>query len=111
MSDQDLKALVEQTLSQAGERVSISVWAKPGARRSAITGTRERNLCVAVTAPADRGRANQAIAELLSDAVAAPRTSVELASGPTSRRKRFVVSGVAASDVVERISKTLGDSR
>jgi uncharacterized protein (TIGR00251 family) len=54
-------------------------------------------LKVAVTAPADRGRANAAVIRLLAERLDVPRSAIRLAQGETSRQKTIVISGDAAA--------------
>ncbi len=71
----------------------IDVWVVPGSSRDSVDGPHGDALKVRVTAPADRGRANEAVAALLAAHFDAP---VTLVAGPTSRRKTYrVFSGAA----------------
>jgi len=51
-------------------------------------------LGVRVRAPADQGRANDAVRRLLADALQIPLTRVALRAGATDRRKRFLLGEV-----------------
>jgi len=79
----------------------LAVWAQPGARRQGVLGEHDGALRVAVSAPAEKGKANQAIAELLSLTFGIPKSCVELIGGVTSRQKRYLLRGV----VPEKASK------
>ncbi len=48
-------------------------------------------VCVRVSAPPDKGKANKAVCVLVAQALDIPKTSVELVSGQTARRKRLRV--------------------
>lgn len=48
-------------------------------------------VCVRVSAPPDKGKANKAVCALISSALNVPKTSVELVSGQTARKKRLRV--------------------
>ena len=50
-------------------------------------------LSVKVTAPADGGRANEAVLRLLAKALGVPASACRLAAGATSRWKRVHVAG------------------
>jgi uncharacterized protein len=84
----------------------VNVRAQPGARRNGIIGEQANALKVAVTAPPDKGRANDAIIEVLADALGVKRSQVELVSGPTNRQKKFLVRGLTA-DVLRNRLRTL----
>ncbi len=72
----------------------LPVRVQPGARKAGVLGERAGALKLAVTAPPEDGRANQAVTELLRDVLGVKRSQVELISGATSRDKRFLIRGV-----------------
>ncbi len=74
--------------------VVIRVRAQPGAKRNAVVGTYNGMLKLAVTAPPDKGRANEALAELLAATLQVKRHQVELIQGPTHANKQFLVRGI-----------------
>lgn len=99
---------LETTVEAATDGVVIRVRAQPGARRNGVTGVREGELCVAVTAPPDRGRANDAIVKVLAEAIGVSRSRVKILSGQTNRHKRLVVEGVAVEGVVDALRAAVG---
>jgi uncharacterized protein (TIGR00251 family) len=48
---------------------------------------------VRVTAPPDKGKANQALISLIAKALGAPKSSVVIVSGETSRLKILEING------------------
>ena len=52
-----------------------------------------------VTAPAENGKANDAVVELLAATLEIPRARIEIVSGRGSRDKTVVVEGLADADV------------
>ncbi|MGA9800898.1 MAG: DUF167 domain-containing protein [Terriglobales bacterium] len=54
-------------------------------------------------APPAEGRANEACIEFLANLLKAPRSSVTIASGQSSRRKVIRVSGVSLDEVHKRL--------
>lgn len=81
----------------------LSVRAQPGARRNAVIGKQASALKVAVTAPPDKGRANEAIVEVLAEAFGLKRSQIELVAGPTSRQKKFLVRGISPADLTAKL--------
>jgi uncharacterized protein (TIGR00251 family) len=77
----------------------LPVRAQPGARKPGIVGEHGGALKVAVTAPADQGKANQALIELLCEALALKRGQVELIAGFKSRDKRFLIRGLSPREI------------
>jgi uncharacterized protein (TIGR00251 family) len=94
-------------LESHAEGTILPVRAQPGARRSGVLGEHDRALRVAVTAAADKGKANQAIAKLLSTSFGIPQSAVELISGGSSRQKRFLLCGVSSEQATATILQLL----
>lgn len=68
----------------------IAVKATPKASRDRIV--REGDvLRIYVTAPADKGKANEAVRKLLAKALGVPKTRLTLLRGETARDKQFRV--------------------
>ena len=94
-------------LDQHAEGVILPVRAQPGARKARVLGEQAGALKVAVTAPPEDGRANKALVELLREVLGIKRSQIELLSGQTSRAKRFLVSGVSATALAEKLAMLL----
>ena len=92
------------------EGIVLRIHVQPGAGRSAVVGRHGDALKVRVAAPPVGGRANEAARHLLSDAFGVPGTDVELASGQSSRSKRFRLKGVDAEEAEKRLRVALGDA-
>jgi uncharacterized protein (TIGR00251 family) len=82
----------------------LPVRAQPGARKNTVLGEQAGALKVAVTAPPEAGRANQALVEVLRDALGLKRSQLELIAGPTSRDKRFLVRGVTKEQLAAKVA-------
>jgi uncharacterized protein len=80
------------------------------ARRNGIDGIRDRILRIAVTAAPEKGKANQAVIEVLSRALGVSKSSIEVISGETSTRKRLLISGVTADAVRSALEPLAGPS-
>jgi len=90
------------------EGATLAVRAQPGARKNAVLGEQAGALKVAVTAPPEDGRANAALVEVLRDWLGLRRSQVELAGGPTSRNKVFLVRGLGAGELSALVTSKLG---
>ena len=77
----------------------LAVRAQPGARKAGVLGEQAGALKIAVTAPPEDGRANQALTELLRDWLGLKRSQVELASGATNRNKHFLIRGLTPEEL------------
>ncbi len=80
--------------------VVLAVRAHPGAKRNELREGHDGEIRVAVTAPPDKGRANQAIVEFLARELNLRRSQFELLTGETARSKRFLVTGVSAAHLI-----------
>jgi uncharacterized protein (TIGR00251 family) len=85
--------------------VLLPVQAHAGARRNGVLGVRNGMLRVAVTAAPEKGKANQAIVAVLSEALGVAKSSIELVSGATSAKKQFLLVGRMVDEVRAAIAK------
>ena len=85
----------------------LLVRAQPGARRNGIVGEIGGALKIAVSASPDKGKANEAIAEVLRAALAVKSSQIQLLSGFTSRQKRFLIRGCSKPNLEARLSTFL----
>jgi uncharacterized protein len=86
-------------------RISITV--SPGAARTELLGRHGDGWKARIAAPPERGRANDALVELLADALAVPRSSVRVASGLAAKRKVVEVDGLEDREAERRLTRTL----
>jgi len=78
------------TTVRAGD-VLLRVKAKPGARADRVAGVRGDCLLVEVRAAPERGKANEAVARVLADALGIAVSAIVLKSGASAPRKTFVL--------------------
>lgn len=94
-------------VSEHPEGAVLPVWAKPGAKKTALEDEHDGALRVTVTAPPEAGKANEAIAEALAENLCLRRSQIRLLSGESSRSKRFLVRGITADELHARIDAAL----
>jgi uncharacterized protein (TIGR00251 family) len=92
------------------EGAVLPVRAQPGARRNGLGGEHDGHLKVSVTQAAEKGKANQAIVKVLCDQLDLRKSQIELLWGDTASRKRFLIRGVAADELVRRIATAAQES-
>ena len=95
------------TLTAHARGTILPVRAQPGARRDGIVGVHDGALRVAVSAPPEKGKANEAIRAVLADALGCKPSRVGLLSGEASRQKRFLIEGMSTEELRERLSSLL----
>jgi uncharacterized protein len=86
------------------EGTILPVRAQPGARRNEIRAPQGGALKVCVTQSPEKGKANKAIAELLSKTLRLKKSQIELIAGETSQQKRFLIRAVRPDELAARIN-------
>jgi len=81
----------------------LKVKVTPGARQSTIGEWQGDVLRVKVREPAEKGRANDAVARLLAKRAGVPPTSVVLKRGATSREKLFSIEDLTDDELRRRL--------
>lgn len=92
-------------VTERGTSLRFNVRVQPLASRSEIVGLHGDALKVRLAAPPVDGAANEALIELLADALGIARTAVRIISGATSRGKVVEVDGVNVENIV-RLART-----
>jgi uncharacterized protein (TIGR00251 family) len=83
----------------------------PGAMRAGVVGRHGDAWKVRVTAPAEGGRANDAVVRLLADTFGLPRSAVTLVSGHSARDKIVELAGIEPEAIERRLSSAAGKER
>jgi uncharacterized protein (TIGR00251 family) len=96
-------------LEQKDGGLLLRVKVVPNSSRTQVAGVLGDALKVKVAQPAEGGRANRAVIELLASVLGVPAGQIALVSGQTSPRKVFRISGVAR-EVVEALLGAAGGS-
>lgn len=86
----------------------LAVRASPGSRKQGIIGTHGDRLKVAVHAAPEKGKANQAVLDVLAEAFDLRRSQVALVSGETSQTKTVLLNGITPEEVLAKLKKLLG---
>ena len=89
-------------------RLAVKVVARSSADR--VAGRYGDSYKVHVRAPAEGGRANEAVLKVLADALGVKVAQVQILSGHTHTRKVVSVDGLDEAAVAARLSPTASDS-
>jgi uncharacterized protein (TIGR00251 family) len=92
------------------EGLVLPVRAQPRARRPGVQGEQRGALRVAVSAPPEDGRANQALVEVLAEALRVKKGQVQLLSGATARDKKFLIRGLTREELTQRLGELFAES-
>ena len=82
---------------------SLRLKVTPSASRDAVVGWQGDVLRVHVRAPAQRGKANDAVLRLLADALGVERRRLRIVRGETSRQKVVSVDGLDEAEIRTRL--------
>jgi uncharacterized protein (TIGR00251 family) len=90
-------------------KTRLRVRVVPGASRSGVAGRHGESWKLRVCRPPERGKANAAVLELLSDTLRVPRRQLELVSGGGARDKVVEVTGLSLAEAEERLGAAAQD--
>ena len=79
----------------------------PNAPSNLIAGWLGNALKVKVRAPAQEGRANEALLEFLAEKLKLPRRAVTLKQGEKSRQKVISIDGLSLIEARQRLEETI----
>jgi uncharacterized protein (TIGR00251 family) len=85
----------------------LPVRARPGARRDAVLDEYGGALRVAVSAPPEAGKANEAIARLLAETLGRRRSTIHLIAGQSSRSKHYLFEEITVAELSALLSALL----
>ena len=100
-------------LPGARRRISparISVTVSPGAARTELVGRHGDGWKARIAAPPERGRANQALVELLAAALDVAPSSVRVVAGQRGRAKVVEIDALDRAEVVRRLERKVRSS-
>ena len=81
----------------------ITVRVSPGAHEDAVVGWQNDTLRVRVRAPADRGKANDAVCRVIAKALGLLGNSVTITRGATARGKIVQIEGIDDEEARRRL--------
>jgi uncharacterized protein (TIGR00251 family) len=96
------------SLDQRPDGVVIPLRVRAGARRTGIAGEHGGALRVDVTAAPEKGKANRAVLDVLSEALGVAKSHMTIVSGDTSPQKRVLVAGFTVNEVQRVLEARLG---
>ena len=100
------RADIEQALQMSGADTIIDVWVVPGAGRTEVVGLHDGALRVRIASPAEGGKANRTLQNLIEGIVEADS---RLERGAKSRRKQVRVAGCGPATVADLLVQHLAN--
>lgn len=92
-------------IETAGNTVRLQLKVVPNASRTRIVGEYEGALKVAVAAPPEKGRANEAVVALFARTLGLRKNQLTIESGATSPRKTLCITGMSAEAVANALQR------
>jgi uncharacterized protein len=90
-------------MAKPSTRVRLRV--SPGARRTEIAGRHGDGWKVRVSAAPERGRANEAVLDLLAERLELPRRQLSIVSGHAAREKVVLMEGIGRAETERRLDR------
>ena len=84
--------------------MKLPVKVVPKSSRDRIVGWVGDALKICVTAPPEKGRANDAVEALLADALGLPKEQVRITAGLSSPRKSVQIDGLDDAEIRRRLA-------
>ena len=88
----------------AGAKATIHVKVVPGSSRDRVAGRYGDGLKVRVSAPAEGGRANDAVVRVIAHALGLKAQQVRIVRGHTQPRKVVEIDGLTPADALSRLA-------
>jgi uncharacterized protein (TIGR00251 family) len=85
-------------------RARLRLRVAPRSSRTRVVGRHGDGWKVAVAAAPERGKANEAVVELLAGTLGLPRRDVSVVSGHTGREKIVELGGLAPDEIDRRLA-------
>ena len=91
------------TVTPRGGGVRFAIHVQPRSKRPGIDGLHGDALRVRVHAPPVEGAANDAVVDIIAEALGVPVRAVRIAAGHTARQKLVDVDGVDAPGATQKL--------
>lgn len=82
----------------------------PGSSRTAVCGWLEEMVKVKVTAPPEKGKANQCLIEFLAKKLGVKKNAISIIAGQTNPIKQVRVLGVSSDSLIEKLNLNKQDA-
>jgi len=99
----NLSDINKKAVRTSQEGLSIDCWIQPKSSKSCFAGIHGDSLKIKIAAPPEDGRANEELCRFLGKALGIPKSSVEIRSGTSSRRKIVFCHGASREKLLTLI--------
>ena len=100
---------VPKSITLKGNKIFLSIHAKPGSKKEGITNIDDEEIEIAVKAQAQNNKANIALIDFLVDALEVSKNCINFESGGTSRNKVISVQkeGMTIEEVYNKLKENI----
>lgn len=91
------------TIKTQGPNVTFPVKVVPGSSRTQIVGLLGPALKVKISAPPEKGKANQELTKFLSQILDLPHSAVAVTSGPTNPQKEITCQNLDPQTLIQKL--------
>jgi uncharacterized protein (TIGR00251 family) len=102
--------MANPTIQEIDRGVIITVKVVPGSSRTDVCGLFGEMLKIKVSAPPERGKANQCLLRFLAKKLGVKKGAVSLIAGQTSTVKQVQVSGISADTLLRKLNLNKQDT-
>jgi len=95
-------------ITESEDGVVLAVKVVPGASKTAIAGEYDGMLKIKLSAPPQKGKANQCLIEFVARRLGVKKKAVSIVSGHTSALKKVQICGLTAEEVVSGLIRLPG---
>ncbi|HBC89728.1 MAG TPA: YggU family protein [Lentisphaeria bacterium] len=94
---------LEKTIRISQDGISIDCWIQPKSSKSAFAGIHGESLKIKIAAPPEDGKANEELCAFLAKNLGISKSSVQIRSGASSRRKIIFCHGAAREKLLSLV--------
>lgn len=87
--------------------MKLAIKVIPSSSRDCIVGWLEDTLKIKVKAPADKGKANKAVINVIEKSLLLQKGSVSIESGLTASRKIIAITGYDDTDITAKLTAVI----
>jgi len=89
------------------KKTALEIHLQPSAKRNEIAGFKGGVLWIKVTAQPQKGQANRALLELMSETLGIPKSALNIVRGYTSRNKVIAIQGLSGEELKNMLAQNL----
>jgi len=87
------------------EPARITVWVRPNASQSEVSGLKDGVLHVRIAAPPVKGKANQELIRFLGDILGISKSSLNIEKGMNGKRKVIRIDNLTENQVIGQLKR------